>query len=72
MVADHLSPKRLPKILGRSVFAVPGCTSALNKAVNCEVNTAVGVVMLSIPDVLGALVSRVRPMWRTLATENAT
>lgn len=56
MVADHLSPKRLPKILGRSVFAVPGGTSALNKAVNCEVNTAVGVVMLSIPDVLGALV----------------
>ena len=56
MVADHLSPKRRPKVLGRNVFEVPGGTSALNKTVDCEVNTAVGVVMLSIPDVLGALV----------------
>ena len=56
MVADHLSPNRHPKALGRRVFAVPGGTSALNKTVNCEVNTEVGVVMLSIPDVLGALV----------------
>lgn len=56
MVADHLSPKRHPKVLGRRVFAVPGGTSALRKTVNCEVNTAVGAVMLSIPDVLGALV----------------
>ncbi len=56
MVADHLPPKRHPKILGRNVFAVPGGTSALNTTVNCEVDTAVGAVMLSIPDVLGALV----------------
>lgn len=56
MVADHLSPKRHPKALGRRVFAVSGGTSALNKAVNCEMTTDVGVVMLSIPDVLGALV----------------
>jgi hypothetical protein len=56
MVADHLSPNRHPKALGRRVFAVPGGTSALNKTVNCEVKTEVGVVMLSIPDVLGALV----------------
>ena len=56
MVADHLPPKRHPKALGRNVFAVTGGTSALNKTVNCEVNTAVGAVMLSIPDVLGALV----------------
>ena len=56
MVADHLSPNRHPKALGRRVFAVPGGTSALNKTVNCEVNTEAGVVMLSIPDVLGALV----------------
>ena len=56
MVADHLSPRRHPKVLGRNVFAVPGGTSALNKSVSCEVNTAVGAVMLSIPDVLGALV----------------
>lgn len=56
MVPDHLSPRRRPKVLGRNVFAVPGGTSALNKKINCEVNTAVGVVVLSIPDVLGALV----------------
>lgn len=34
----------------------PAETSALSKTINCEVNTAVGVVVLSIPDVLGALV----------------
>ena len=56
MVADHLSPKRHPKVLGRKVFAVPGGTSALRKTVNCEVNTGEDVVVLSIPDVLGALV----------------
>ena len=56
MVADHLSPKRHPKALHRKVFAVPGGTSALRKTVNCEVNTGAHTVVLSIPDVLGALV----------------
>ena len=56
MVADHLSPKRHPKVRRRKVFAVPGGTSALRKTVNCEVNTGKGVVVLSLPDVLGALV----------------
>ncbi len=56
MVADHLSPMRHPKVLRRKVFAVPGGTSALRKTVNCEVNTGEGVVVLSTPDVLGALV----------------
>lgn len=56
MVADHLSPKWQPKVLRRKVFAVPGGTSALRKTVNCEVNTGEDVVVLSIPDVLGALV----------------
>lgn len=56
MVADHLSPKWHPKVLHRKVFAVPGGTSALRKTVNCEVNTGEDTVLLSIPDVLGALV----------------
>lgn len=56
MVADRLSPKQHPKVLRRKVFAVPGGTSALRKTVNCEVNTGEVVVVLSIPDVLGALV----------------
>jgi hypothetical protein len=56
MVADHLSPKLHPKVRRRKVFAIPGGTSALRKTVNCEVNAGEDVVMLSIPDVLGALV----------------
>ncbi|WP_235653785.1 hypothetical protein [Mycolicibacter icosiumassiliensis] len=56
MVADHLSPKWRPEALRRKVFAVPGGTSALRKTVNCEITTDEGTVMLSIPDVLGALV----------------
>jgi hypothetical protein len=56
MVADRLPPKLRPKVLQRKVFAVPGGTSALRKTVNCEVKTSEGVVVLSIPDVLGALV----------------
>jgi hypothetical protein len=56
MVADHLPPKWHPEVLRRKVFAVPGGTSALRKTVNCEVDTGEGVVILSIPDVLGALV----------------
>lgn len=56
MVADRLSPKQHPKALRRKVFAVPGGTSALRKTVNCEVTAGEVVVMLSIPDVLGALV----------------
>jgi hypothetical protein len=56
MVADRLSPKQHPKALRRKVFAVPGGTSALRKTVNCEVTAGEVVIVLSIPDVLGALV----------------
>jgi hypothetical protein len=56
MVADHLSPKQHPRALRRKVFAVPGGTSALRKTVNCEVTAGEVIVVLSIPDVLGALV----------------
>lgn len=56
MVADRLSPKQQQKALRRRVFAVPGGTSALRKTVNCEVTAGEVVVVLSIPDVLGALV----------------
>ena len=56
MVADRLSLKRHPKALRRKVFAVPGGTSALRKTVNCEVTAGEVVVVLSIPDVFGALV----------------
>jgi hypothetical protein len=56
MVADHLPPRWHPQVLGRKVFAVPGGTSALRKTVNCEMYTGESVVVLSIPDVLGALV----------------
>ncbi|OBG81621.1 hypothetical protein A5699_08055 [Mycobacterium sp. E802] len=56
MVADHLPPKWRQKALRRNVFAVSGGTSALRKTVNCEVDIIEGVVTLSVPDVLGALV----------------
>lgn len=56
MVADHLAPKLRPIVQRRQVFAVPGGTSALRKTVNCEVQTAEGAVVLSVPDTLGALV----------------
>jgi hypothetical protein len=56
MVEDRLPPRRHPKALQRTVFAVPGGTSALSKTVNCEVDTGDLVVTLSVPDVLGALV----------------
>lgn len=56
IVADRLSPKQHPKALRRKVFAVPGGTSALRKTVNCEVTAGEVAVVLSIPDVLGALV----------------
>lgn len=41
-MADHLTPKLRPKVLRRTVFAVPGGTSALCKTVNCEAQTAEG------------------------------
>lgn len=56
MVADHLPPNRAQKALRRKVFEVPGGTSALEKTVNCEVATDSGVMLLRIPDALGALV----------------
>ncbi|CAJ1583622.1 hypothetical protein [[Mycobacterium] wendilense] len=56
MVADRLPPKWRPTAFRRPVFAVPGGTSALRKTVNCEVDTAEGIVVVSVPDVLGALV----------------
>lgn len=56
MVADHLAPSQHPKALRRPVFSVPGGTSALRKTVNCEVNIDGRIVVLSIPDTLGALV----------------
>lgn len=56
MVADRLPPKLRQRALKRDVFAVPGGTSALRKTVNCDIRTADGVVTISIPDVLGALV----------------
>jgi len=56
MVADRLSPELHPKVLRRRVFALPGGTSALRKTVNCEIDTGGASVVLSIPDVLGALV----------------
>ncbi|MCV7254631.1 hypothetical protein H7J86_20930 [Mycobacterium hackensackense] len=56
MVADHLPPQRHPTVLNRKAFAIPGGTSALRKTVNCEVNTDAGIITLSVPDVLGALV----------------
>lgn len=57
MVADHLAPSKRPKVLRRRVFGVPGGTSALRKTVNCEVDLNDGtVIVLSIPDTLGALV----------------
>jgi hypothetical protein len=49
-------PKLRPKALRRTVFAVSGGTSALGKTVNCELQTTDGIVMLSVPDALGALV----------------
>ena len=68
MVADRLPPKQHPKALRRKVFAVPGGTSALRKTVNCEVTAGEVVVMLSIPDVLGALVLKARHTWRIPVT----
>ncbi len=56
MVPDRLPEGKRPKALRRLVFAVPGGTSALMKTVICEVDAGVGVVTLSVPDVLGALV----------------
>ncbi|MEX3755965.1 hypothetical protein ABFW00_08965 [Mycobacteroides abscessus] len=56
MVADHLAPSMQPTVMRRPVFGVPGGTSALRKTVNCEVDTGGSLVVLSIPDTLGALV----------------
>lgn len=56
MVADHLPPSLEQRALQRPVFAVPGGTSALRKTVNCELDTDDGVIVISVPDVLGALV----------------
>lgn len=56
MVADHLPPKWKPTAMRRSVFALPGGTSALRKTVNCEVDMGEDVVVVSVPDTLGALV----------------
>lgn len=56
MVPDRLPEGKRPKALRRLVFAVPGGTSALKKTVICEVDDGDGMVTLSVPDVLGALV----------------
>jgi hypothetical protein len=45
-----------PKVLRRKVFGLPGGTSALRKTLNCEVNTGEIAIVLSSPDLLGALV----------------
>ncbi|MGZ9828812.1 hypothetical protein ACXYTP_18045 [Tsukamurella ocularis] len=56
MVADHAAPSLQPSVMRRPVFAVPGGTSALRKTVNCEIKTDDGGIVVSVPDVLGALV----------------
>lgn len=57
MVADHLSPRLIPRIGGREVFQVTGGTQALRRTVNCQVQIDdKGPVSISIPNALGALV----------------
>lgn len=56
MVADRLCRNNIQRRYAGKFFAVPGGASALCKTVNCEVTAGEVVVVLSIPDVLGALV----------------
>ena len=57
MVADHLSPRHLPKVSGRAIFQIPAGTSALRKTVNCVIEVDADIaITLSLPDVLGALI----------------
>ena len=57
MVADHLAPKMIPRIGGRTAFQVTGGTQALRRTVNCRVTADNGEhVLISIPNTLGALI----------------
>lgn len=56
MVADNLAPRHRPTVRGRTVFGIPAGTSALRKTVDCAIEVDGTVIMLSVPDVLGALV----------------
>lgn len=57
MAPDHASPRAARRLHGRPMFAVEGGTQALNRAMTLRVETGTGdVVMLSVPDELGALV----------------
>jgi hypothetical protein len=56
MVADH-SVAKPPLILGRrKVFRIPAGTQALQRTVQCRIDTGEEAVTVSIPNTLGALV----------------
>lgn len=57
MAPDHPPPRAARRLRGRPMFAVEGGTQALNRTMTYRVETDAGnVVMLSVPDELGALV----------------
>lgn len=57
MIADHLTPAKVPRIGGRKPFQVAGGTQALQRTVNCRMTADDdGPVLISIPNALGALV----------------
>ncbi|MET4143813.1 hypothetical protein [Arthrobacter sp. UYCo732] len=57
MVADHLTPAKVPTIGGRKPFQMAGGTQALQRTVNCRMTADDdGPVLISIPNALGALV----------------
>jgi len=72
MVVDLLLPNLHPKVLRCRVFALPDCASALQKTVNCEVDTGRAAVVPASPTSRGRWYSTARRTRRTLATGHGT
>lgn len=56
MAADHLAPAHAPRYRGRDVFAVDGGTQALKRTLDVEIDTGDDTIVLSLPNLHGALV----------------
>ncbi|WP_347108477.1 hypothetical protein AAHB33_16555 [Paenarthrobacter sp. S56] len=56
MVADRLAPSVHQRLGGQAMFALPAGTQALKRTMYCNVSDDTGPTLISIPNLLGALV----------------
>ncbi|MFE4542231.1 hypothetical protein [Arthrobacter sp. NPDC056727] len=56
MIADHAVAKPPQRLGQRDMFRIAAGTQALQRTVSCRIDTGSGIVTVSIPNTLGALV----------------